>query len=436
MYKDRFSPVILSFLFFLFFIFTSCTPLPTIEWNDTSANIVAKAYEKKDSIQLNLYVDATSSMAGYAYGNNSAYANFLDLLEMSAVAVWKNSEISFHKFGSFVMPVNRSEFLSAKNDNGFYHDQTESPETGQALFMETRMADVVAQADVSTLSIIITDLFETEGDVNTMVDNIKNQCFKREIMVGILPMKSVFHGTVYDVPSYPNGYNLNTEGRPFYAIFLGDPGNMKVYLDVLNSSNIVDLDNFLLVTNHVVKDYSVDLKKTKKSFFVNKKAPIKKLSNSFDFSMKSKGDTAWFDYTINYSLVNGVAEICPEAIAFVVNKKSILDAQKGVVEGDGNIDINIFVDKFDDNSIQGRVRLFNEGNTGNYSYEICLMLNPINGQKLPEWVGQYSTNQPIAGTESASKTYNLERFTSNLVLSQASINPIHLSKFYINIYKQ
>src|SRR4029078_13472765 len=109
-------------------------------------------------------------------------------LEASGMSAWKNADIKFFKFGQIIKPIDRNQFLSAKNNLQFYREP--------GIFKNTYIDSVVKNTDSKRLSVLITHLFQNEGDVNTMVEKIKEKCFANNIAVGILGIKTDFNGTV------------------------------------------------------------------------------------------------------------------------------------------------------------------------------------------------------------------------------------------------
>ena len=224
----------------------------TINYSD--ADVVGTPYKKTDQISIDIYVDATTSMEGFAVNTSSKYSQFLDQLEASGMSAWKNADIKFFKFGQIIKSIDRPQFLSAKNNLQFYRD----PEVKK----ETYIDSVVKHTDSKRLSVLITDLFQTEGDVNTMVEKIKEKCFANNIAVGILRIKTDFNGTVYDVPGRAP-YALNTTERPFYAIVFGNNDNLESLFDVLKTKAFVNDNQVLIFSRYIIESFKISLSKTR-----------------------------------------------------------------------------------------------------------------------------------------------------------------------------
>jgi len=402
--------------------------LPEIKWHQSDEDVIGTKFTKDESIKLDVYIDATTSMEGFAVGKNTNYSQFLDQLEASALSAWRSAEAKYFKFGEIVKPVDRAGFLAAKDNLQFYREH--------GVFLKTYIDNVIKNTDVKRLSVVLTDLFQDEGDVNIMVEKIKDQCFKKNVMVGILCVKSEFKGKVFDTPNYKNGYSLNSNERPFYALMFGNPSNMEVLFEALKTKPFVKENQIFLISNNIMKSYDISLVKTKESKYVNKKAPRVKVSNSFDFSMKEDGKDAKFNLEINLVRNTRCADFSEKNIDVVVYKKSITDAKAISPDSVLSEDIKIENIQRTANKLTATLILNNTDPAGNYSYLVYFRANQINGLLSPGWIKSISTDNPVPGSPSASKTYNLEKFVSTLLVAKNSATPTNIAKLYINIYKR
>src|ERR1035437_613210 len=419
---------IFRYIAFLIFLQACSKNLPDIKWDFSNKEVIGEKPEKSETIKLDIYLDATTSMEGFAVSNSSIYSQFLDQLEASALSAWRNAEPQFFKFGEIIKPINRIEFLSAKNNLQFYKDKD--------IFKKTYIDSVVKRTDSKRLSVLITDLFQDEGDVNIMVERIKEKCFVRDVMVGIIGVKSDFKGKVYDVRNYQKGYDLESKERPFYALIFGNPYNMELLFEALKTKSFVKEDQFLIFSKYIIKSFEPTLIKTKDSKFVNKKAPRTEIKNSFDFSMKKEGKEAKFNLEININRNTRCADYLEKNIQALVFKKSIQDSKNIAVDSTLTNDVSIENIQRVGDKLTGTVLLKNDDPPGNYSYEVYLKVNQLNGFQTPQWIKAFSTEDPIPNTPSASKTYNLQKLTELLLIANASISPTYISKFFINIYKR
>ncbi len=413
-------PMILSY---------GCSPrLPDPTWTDNLSVVHKKSDLSQANIDIDIYIDATTSMIGYAVSESSIYGRFLDQLEASALSAWRSADVNYFKFGETIRPIERPEFLRAKNDANFYREP--------GLFMRTYIDKVVDNTDPNRLSVVVTDLFQDEGDVNVMVDQIKSKCFTKDVMVGIIALWSDFNGMVYDVPAYPRGYFLPTTPRPFYALVFGEPDNMGKLFEALKMTDFVRNAHFLIISDQILNKADVTISKTRESIFVNRIAPRTKMEHSYDFSMKKKGNTASFDFVMNFENNPWCIDFNASMLETLVYKKSITDARITGVDSVQTKDIRFENLMREGNTLTATILLDNDEIIGNYSYQILLYQHPIRGYTLPDWVMELSTENPIPGTPSAAQTYNLEKLVSRLLVAKNSVVPTYISKSYINIYKR
>ncbi len=420
-------PLLAVLLFLPFFI--SCSNYPEIKWNYSTGEVTGSQPQKSDNISLDVYLDATTSMQGFAVNNTSVYSQFLDQVEAVSVSAWPNTNLRYYKFGEKIKQVDRSEFLSAKNNLPFYHEE--------GIFKRTYIDSVVTHTDTSRLSVLVTDLFQDAGDVNTMVESFKTKCFARGVSIGIVGIQSAFKGKVFDVKAYPQGYNLDADSRPFYAVVFGNEYNMQLLFDALKTKPFVSENNMFIISNHIINSYQVDtLVKTRESNGLNNKAVHADI-NSFDFSMKKeKNLTTKFNLSISLKRNPRCADFVVNNLDLVTYKKSASDPKAVVKDSVASNDFTIENIQRNGDKIKAVLALHNEEAPGNYSYEILLKAKPLNGLITPKWISDFSTDNPVPGTPTAAKTYNLENLCSTLLVANASISPVYIAKFYINIYKR
>lgn len=418
---------IIVFVFFLLLMSGCRNKIEKNKIYYSDAEIVGSQFKKTDQINIDIYIDATTSMEGFAVNTSSKYSQFLDQLEASGISAWKKADIKFFKFGQIVKPIDRNQFLSAKNELQFYKEK--------GIFKETYIDSVVKNTDSKRLSVLITDLFQREGDVNTMVEKIKEKCFANNIVVGILGVKTDFKGTVYDVPGKPP-YQLTTNERPFYAIVFGNNENLESLFDALSTKPFINKDQIFIFSKYLVESFKVTLAKTKESKFVNKKAASADIDNLFDFSMKKEGKEARFDLVLDITRRNRAADFNEKNLEIITFKKSSQNATSGNKDSILTDDITIENIKRNGNKLTATLILNNNDEPGNYSYIVYLKPNELLGLQTPKWIKEFSTEDPVPNTASASLTFNLDKLASRLLLANASISPSYISKIYINIFKR
>ena len=124
-----------------------------------------KRTEGSDSILVDLYLDATLSMEGFCAAPNSNFHQFLQDLEGAVQNGWRNAKPRYFKFGAGVREIDRQTFVQAQKGGTFFHEQ--------GMFESTNIDLVVNSTNNQRVSLVITDLLQNEGDINTLVENLK-----------------------------------------------------------------------------------------------------------------------------------------------------------------------------------------------------------------------------------------------------------------------
>jgi len=393
----------------------------------SDSDVIGMPYQKADQINIDVYVDATTSMEGFAVNNSSKYSQFLDQIEAVSQSAWKKADIKFFKFGKTIKPIDRTQFLQAKNELSFYRER--------GVFETTYIDSVIKSTDSKRLSVVITDLFQSEGDVNNMVNKIKEKCFANNMVVGILGIKTDFKGTIYDVPGLPP-YSLQSTERPFYAIAFGNNSNLEFLFDALKTQPFINDDQVLLFTRNIVQSFKVSVIKNKDSKFGNKKTVSADIHNLFDFSMNEKAKEARFDFELNLTSRKRTADFSEKAIEIFAFKKSSTDSKSVSKDSVPSSDLSLENIKRTGGKITGTLVLSNSDPIGNYSYIVYLKLNELSGMVTPKWIKDFSTDAPVPKTATESKTLNLDKLSSTLLVANASIAPTYIAKFYLNIFKR
>ena len=175
------------------------------------------------NLSVTVYVDGTASMAGYT--NKNSPSVFKTLLKNSLLEIldkWDNHKIEFVRFGDRDEKFKIEESKFEKED--FYEDK------------DTRLDEVINKTDNKNLSIIITDLFQTNQHYTSLSNALETKCFgdQSDRSFAIIGVKSQFKGKIYDIANHaPIEYN-SVEGnvatyRPFYMLVIGKDADVKVF---------------------------------------------------------------------------------------------------------------------------------------------------------------------------------------------------------------
>lgn len=177
-----------------------CASKPTAPAVDTPETSV-------ESGNVNVYLDATMSMQGFVRGQEPRYYSLL-IEDLQGSAFWfKEANVDFHRFGGDVGDLSPGQQIQARRPE-FYTE------------LETRIDNVVEKADPSSLSVIVTDLFQEDNDLHRLAQGIRDKYLKAGLAVGVFGVRSSFSGEIFDI-GVSRSHVTHTRKRPFYLVCLG-----------------------------------------------------------------------------------------------------------------------------------------------------------------------------------------------------------------------
>lgn len=248
--EKRMKKIIMWFCCCLFFIFTfggcaseesASTEIPPIAF--------APEQEEKQETNIDVYWDATYSMKGYTtIAQDNAYRSLPDDLDDIGNSM---GEIKFFSFGKDIKPLEGREHR--KFADGASYDET-----------ITAIYNVVEKADTNHLSIIITDLFESDSDWSNVTKQLKDKYFSQHLSVAIIGIKNPFNGEIFDVGLNAAKFNYNsgndpTKYRPFYMFILGQDNDVKKFIQLWKNRYAKNNEVQYLVFSERLMDKTADL---------------------------------------------------------------------------------------------------------------------------------------------------------------------------------
>lgn len=188
-----------------------------------------------EALKVDLFFDATLSMQGFVLTQSSSYyQQTIPLLERGVIEGWKGGQVFFYKFGDDIAPLPGRQYLDA-GKAAFYTDAKYNKKT----FIER----VIDRAELDHLTVIVTDLFQDNADVNQLSEKLKQKFITNGLAIGVLGIRSQYQGTVYDVgaDNYTFSYRSKEKpetGRPFYLLAFGSHANIAHYFDTLQHAGV------------------------------------------------------------------------------------------------------------------------------------------------------------------------------------------------------
>lgn len=400
-----------------------------------------------ENLQVDIYLDATLSMKGFTETDSfSYYQQTIPLLESSVINTLKGEKF-FYKFG------NKSEILDGRN---YLQSQRPTFYADANFNTKTLIETVLENANPQNLTIVVTDLFQDNADVNQLSDKIKSKFINANLSIGILGIKSQFSGTVYDVGVNPNdskpfSFPYKTESeetyRPFYILAFGSHSNIARYFDALEQDGV---KNFPIKERVIL---SKNLSERPASFAgadVADKKNINELSgtivkndqnlNNFgEFRVKDASKPAVIEVNLPFQKLPGIINfseqlepeinsmVCSGGASSFVQQPAIrdalsIDAKTTKPEGI-NLIINIAPEKIEKDEVNA----------------FHLILRPKQSS-LPDWVNEWNmTDAEISDWSrnknqfNGTKTYNLKHFLQTLWTTTENVHKPKVADFYLYI---
>jgi hypothetical protein len=177
--------------------------------------------------EIDIYLDFTKSMQGFLAGAEPPYGRLLEIVERAASSQFGHSPNTF-KFGKIVEPL-------IDRDSRFRPSAYNSDQKG---YEDNDFKVVVDAASPENLSVVVSDLFQADQDINKVTDALldKYQSSPRmEPAVGVSGYRLRFNGQIYDVGHARANLPYDGPSRPVYVVAFGRRDWVESYVDSLNS---------------------------------------------------------------------------------------------------------------------------------------------------------------------------------------------------------
>ncbi len=464
-WKVSFTSLSIYLCFFLFL--TSCetsknSGIPDFE-DDTSKHSPVPI---SDRLVARIYFDATLSMQGYVVPGSTRYTQMCRYLESVIVSGWENATINFYRFGEEVEAIDRSTYLNLSRP-GFYENNKifretfiqkiidheaqltpdeveESITTEESTETATIREETNNIGEKSPLVVIVTDLFQDNGDLTVLVTQLKEQYIKKGYEVGLLGLRSEFDGTVYDLGGVPLRYQNTLENpetyRPFYLLVLGKHADIARYFDRLIATGISDATddvNTVIFSRHLVnpllsfenatidnlenlnrvsiannpdsrvKEYRITDKKKRSQ--ISAKLKLELLSYVMPFDSDELDDLISAKHP-----PNDIPDISQKA-------KNCLTVTSTLLKNNDSNELSVEFTLDSQSLLRKRI----------YLYEVTLGPD-IDSFKEPDWCSEWD----MGNERNGAKTLNLVNFVHGLSQATALIHEPIIAKFHFYIEKR
>ena len=177
--------------------------------------------QKPARMTVDVYWDATVSMRGFttlAAGN--VYRTLPDMLGELGVSL---GEARFFRFGEQITPIEGRDYLRFR-DQDCYTEKI------------TSFGNVLDAADPNNLSVVITDLFESNADWSNVTQKLREKYFSQHLAVAIIGIKNSFYGEIFDVGLNAANFSYNSGDeparfRPFYLFLMGSEPQVRTFIE-------------------------------------------------------------------------------------------------------------------------------------------------------------------------------------------------------------
>lgn len=377
--------------------------------------VASTASGDSKQIDVDVYWDATVSMQGYTTITNG---NFYRTLPDRLGDIGSNfGETKFYRFGKDIKQLEGREYRKF-SEPGYYDE------------LITAFHNVIDKADESHLSIVVTDLFESDSDWSNVTKKLKEKYFAKHLAVGIIGIKNPFDGDIFDVGLNAAKYKYNSGNdpakyRPFYLFIMGPEEKVAEFFNTWKErqSNAVEMQYLLLSENltEEAADFSRLEIKDSKNIFKDERLAIKD-KRIREFGIDSFGDESMLVSTFNYKPRFGSF---PLDMNKLLVKSEVFILEEGewklVDDMDGKIDATVAPDSESSGNYNITVKFTPELSTkaGYINFLHVSVCPEEKGFQMPDWIKQWNmANIDIAPDQfDGSKTIHLMHLVDSLKAS-------------------
>lgn len=361
-----------------------------------------------DKLDTDIYFDATVSMKGFttlAAGN--VYITLPDLLGDLCGSM---GEVKFYSFGEQIRPL-----------DGRSYRQFTAPEVYTEAI--TAVANVVDRADTSHLSIIITDLFESESDWSNVTQKLRDKFFANHLAVAIIGIRNSFNGEIFDVGLNAAKFRYNSNDnperyRPFYLLIMGRDDAVKSFLRKFNERQTLPNDTgYLLLSENLtetVSDFrSFELGEVE-NFYSDDTLGLE--ASVKEFGLDKFNEVATFMFSWKYEPPLGACPLDLSATDTAIEIFSV-DGEDWTPLQSNDMRVSLMKDDRQSAIFLVKVALTPEKSLteDKLNFVRVKVMPTEQGYKLPPWVELWSVNVDGAAKNfDGSKTLNLTRILGSL----------------------
>jgi hypothetical protein len=383
---------------------------------------------------VDVFLDSTLSMQGFvSAGTNSNFQQTVPILESAVISGWAGGETHFFKFGNQIEALTNRSYLDAVKPE-FYLDSDYN--------LLTLIENVIDSAKLDHLTVIVTDLFQNNSDVNQLSDKIKRKYIAAGLGVGVFGIKSEFKGEVYDVGPKNYSFPYVSGGdpkkfRPFYLLVLGSHSDVAKYFEALTYAGLnkfpAELQQRVIFSPFIASPLANF--EGPPNFKANKIArqdpgtlvrTAAKDARITEFKIVGLPDSANFSTELTYHPLSDVVltsnDLAAEITAWVCSDKANANPQSMTESAEAKSAFKLKTANVtsDNQRIQLEAQIDPKTLPGAGIYQFRVVLRPRD-YSLPQWITDWNMKTELIDywhgkpTEfDGGKTYNLENFLKTL----------------------
>lgn len=361
-----------------------------------------------DKLDTDIYFDATVSMKGFTtLAASNVYITLPDLLGDLCGAM---GDVKFYSFGEQIRPL-----------DGRSYRQFTSPEVYTEAI--TAVANVVDRADTSHLSIIVTDLFESDSDWSNVTQKLRDKFFANHLAVAVIGIRNSFNGEIFDVGLNAAKFRYNSNDnperyRPFYLLIMGRDDAVKSFLRKFNERQTLPNDTGYLLLSENLTETASDFRSFElgevENFYSDDTLGLE--AGVKEFGLDKFNEAATFMFSWKYEPPLGACPLDLSAIDTAIEIFAV-EGEDWTPLQSNDMRVGLMKDDRQSEIFLVKVSLTPEKSLaeGKLNFVRVKVMPTELGYRLPSWVELWSVNVDGAAKNfDGSKTLNLTRILGSL----------------------
>ncbi len=285
----------------------------------------------------------------------------------------------------------------------------------------TDLSTALDSLDPDGLTVLVTDLFQSNADMNAVSQAIVSRTFDEGLAVGLVASRFSFDGRIYDIG--PSGGSFDFEGkRPLHSLIFGPPKAVSTYFENLQKFVDPSKYKFLLFSSRIVeRSGQVRFSKSSKVENLVRVIPNAKTrlpsTQTLGLRIRDNGSSARLDSQFHTDVLPGVRPLLgTKSIKTRVTEVWKLDTKSNSYDtgfqgaAQATEALRTQVVRNDSARLQLQIRPKNLSR-GFYAFNIVA---EVQQWQLPTWVSEWNLPPSDFQTPDGSKTANLRPFLQNI----------------------